>query len=62
MAAGCLQVIGGIMFLLLLVNPFLKDISMESRRCAELLVQLPQELDVESLVAATWSVVKQVIC
>jgi hypothetical protein len=43
-----------------MLRPFLRHISKESRRCAELLVQLPPELDVEGMVAATWDVVKQV--
>jgi hypothetical protein len=54
-------VIGGAAFLLLMIRPFLRHISKESRRCAELLVQLPPNFDVEGMVAAaTWSVVKKV--
>jgi hypothetical protein len=53
-------VLGGVAFLAMMLRPFLRHISKESRRCAELLVQLPPELDVEGMVAATWSVVKQV--
>lgn len=55
-----LQVIGGVSFLLMMVRPFLRHISKESRRCAELLVQLPPDFDVEGMVAATWGVVKHV--
>lgn len=54
------QVLGGAAFLFMMLRPFLKHISKESRRCAELLVQLPPDFDVEGMVAATWSVVKQV--
>jgi hypothetical protein len=54
------QVIGGAAFLLMMIRPFLRHISKESRRCAELLVQLPPDFDVEGMVAATWSVVKKV--
>jgi hypothetical protein len=42
-----------------MLQPFLKHISKESSRCAELLVQLPPDLDTEGMVAATWAVVKQ---
>lgn len=56
----CHQVIGGAAFLLMMIRPFLRHISKESRRCAELLVQLPPDFDVEGMVAATWSVVKKV--
>lgn len=54
------QVVGGAAFLLMMIRPFLRHISKESRRCAELLVQLPPDFDVEGMVAATWSVVKKV--
>jgi hypothetical protein len=53
-------VLGGGAFLLLMLRPFLRHISKESRRCAELLVQLPPDFDVEGMVAATWGVVKNV--
>lgn len=43
-----------------MLRPYLKHISKESRRCAELLAQLPPDMDVEGMVAATWSVVKKV--
>lgn len=56
----CAQVLGGAAFLLLMLRPFLRHISKESRRCAELLVQLPLDFDVEGMVAATWGVVKNV--
>eukprot|EP00878_Enallax_costatus_P040979 GHUV01047404.1.p2 GENE.GHUV01047404.1~~GHUV01047404.1.p2 ORF type:complete len:146 (+),score=49.00 GHUV01047404.1:880-1317(+) len=52
--------IGGMMFLIMMLRPFLKHISKESRRCAELLAQLPPDMDVEGMVAATWNVVKEV--
>lgn len=52
--------LGGAAFLFMMLRPFLKHISKESRRCAELLVQLPPDFDVEGMVAATWIVVKQV--
>lgn len=55
-----LQVGGGGAFLVSMLRPFLKHVSKESRRCAELLAQLPSELDVEGMIAATWSVVKEV--
>jgi hypothetical protein len=55
-----LQLIGGAAFLLMMLRPFLRHISKESRRCAELLVQLPPDFDVEGMVAATWGVVKHV--
>lgn len=54
------QVLGGIAFLTVMLTPFLRHISKESRRCAELLVQLPSDFDVDGMVAATWRVVKQV--
>lgn len=56
----CVQVFGGVAFLVMMLRPFLRHISKESRRCAELLVQLPPDFDVEGMVAATWSIVKQV--
>lgn len=55
-----IQVLGGGAFLVAMLRPFLRHISKESRRCAELLVQLPPDFDVEGMVAATWSAVKQV--
>lgn len=55
-----LQVGGDGAFLVSMLRPFLKHVSKESRRCAELLAQLPSELDVEGMIAATWSVVKEV--
>lgn len=55
-----MQVGGGLMFLIMMLRPFLKHISKESRRCAELLAQLPPDMDVEGMVAATWTVVKEV--
>jgi hypothetical protein len=55
-----LQLVAGGVLLVMMLRPFLKHISKESRRCAELLAQLPPDMDVEGMVAATWSVVKQV--
>jgi hypothetical protein len=55
-----LQLVAGGMFLVMMLRPFLKHISNESRRCVELLAQLPPDMDVEGMVASTWSVVKQV--
>lgn len=39
-------------FLLVLFRPFLRQVTKEGRRVAELLVQLPPEMDLETLVAA----------
>ena len=38
-------------FVTLVIKPFIKRIQMESRRVAELLSQLPTDMDVEALVA-----------
>jgi hypothetical protein len=54
------QALGGGAFLVAMLQPFLRHISKESRRCAELLVQLPPDFDVEGMIAATWSAVKHV--
>jgi hypothetical protein len=59
-ACSPVQLVAGGIFLVMMLRPFLKHISKESRRCAELLAQLPPDMDVEGMVAATWSVVKQV--
>lgn len=54
----CLAFVLG--FLVVMFRPFLKHISKEPRRVAELLAQLPQDMDVEGLVEASWKHVLQV--
>ncbi len=46
-------------YVLLLLRPYLGHVSRESKRVAELLVQLPPEMDVEGMVASAWGAVQQ---
>jgi hypothetical protein len=50
----------GLLFMVVLFKPFLSSTAKESRRVAELLTQLPKDVDVEGMVAAAWKVVLQV--
>ena len=52
--------LAGALFMALLFRPFLAATAKESRRVAELLTQLPKDMDVEGMVAAAWRVVLQV--
>jgi hypothetical protein len=47
-------------FVVLLLRPFLGALGKESRRVAELLAQLPGEMDVEALVEDTWAAAMKV--
>jgi hypothetical protein len=51
---------GGLALLMLMVLPFLSAISKESRRVAELLAQLPPEMDVEAIVESSFGIAQQV--
>jgi hypothetical protein len=52
--------LAGALFMVLLFRPFLAATAKESRRVAELLTQLPKDMDVEGMVAASWKMVLQV--
>ena len=55
-----ITLVGGIALLVLMVLPFLTAISKESRRVAELLAQLPAEMDVEGMVEFSFGITQQV--
>ena len=48
------------LFIIIMVLPFVRDAWVETRRIAELLAQLPAEIDVESLVSRTMVSAKKV--
>ena len=48
------------LYVVIMVLPFVRDAWVETRRIAELLAQLPPEIDVESLVARTMTTAKKV--
>ena len=48
------------LYVIIMVLPFVRDAWVETRRIAELLAQLPPEIDVESLVSRTMTTAKKV--
>jgi hypothetical protein len=48
------------LYIIIMVLPFVRDAWVETRRIAELLAQLPPEIDVESLVSRTMTTAKKV--